>query len=75
MCILTFVECLVGDLHGDLAKARCALKIAGVLSSDGRDKWTGGETVLLLSVGLEKLVISYTRWNCADMPCSFFKAL
>lgn len=75
MCILTFVECLVGDLHGDLAKARCALEIAGVLSSDGRDKWTGGETVLLLSVGLEKLVISYTRWNCADMRCSFFKTL
>ncbi|KAG5515049.1 hypothetical protein RHGRI_036178 [Rhododendron griersonianum] len=34
----------VGDLHGDLAKARCALEIAGVLSSDGRDMWTGGET-------------------------------
>ncbi|KAL6967752.1 Glycosylated integral ER membrane protein [Sarracenia purpurea var. burkii] len=37
----------VGDLHGDLAKARCALEIAGVLSSDGRDLWTGGETVLI----------------------------
>ncbi|KAI8523513.1 hypothetical protein RHMOL_Rhmol13G0079900 [Rhododendron molle] len=37
----------VGDLHGDLAKARCALEIAGVLSSDGRDMWTGGETVLI----------------------------
>lgn len=36
---------LVGDLHGDLDKARCALEIAGVLSSDGRDLWIGGETV------------------------------
>lgn len=52
LCILVCVnficiECLVGDLHGDLAKARCALEIAGVLSSDGRDMWTGGETVLI----------------------------
>ncbi|CAA7389372.1 unnamed protein product [Spirodela intermedia] len=37
----------VGDLHGDLAKARCALETAGVLSSDGQDLWTGGETVLI----------------------------
>ncbi|KAK9057532.1 hypothetical protein SSX86_022368 [Deinandra increscens subsp. villosa] len=37
----------VGDLHGDLAKARCALELAGVLSSDGRDTWTGEETVLV----------------------------
>ncbi|KAK2982747.1 hypothetical protein RJ640_025163, partial [Escallonia rubra] len=37
----------VGDLHGDLAKARCALELAGVLSSDGQDSWVGGETVLV----------------------------
>lgn len=37
----------VGDLHGDLSKARWALNMAGVLSSDGRDLWTGGETVLI----------------------------
>lgn len=37
----------VGDLHGDLAKARCALEMAGVLSSDGQDLWTGEETVLI----------------------------
>ncbi|KAL5747096.1 hypothetical protein ACOSP7_024094 [Xanthoceras sorbifolium] len=37
----------VGDLHGDIDQARCALEIAGVLSSDGRDLWTGGETVLI----------------------------
>ncbi|KAL5580634.1 hypothetical protein UlMin_013076 [Ulmus minor] len=37
----------VGDLHGDIDQARCALEIAGVLSSDGQDLWTGGETVLV----------------------------
>lgn len=37
----------VGDMHGDLAKARHALEIAGVLSSDGHDYWTGGTTVLV----------------------------
>ncbi|MED6110800.1 Glycosylated integral ER membrane protein [Stylosanthes scabra] len=37
----------VGDLHGDLKQARCALEMAGVLSSDGQDLWTGGETVLI----------------------------
>ncbi|XP_030963887.1 shewanella-like protein phosphatase 1 isoform X1 [Quercus lobata] len=37
----------VGDLHGDLDQARCALEMAGVLSSDGEDVWTGGETVLI----------------------------
>ncbi|XP_010257033.1 PREDICTED: shewanella-like protein phosphatase 1 [Nelumbo nucifera] len=37
----------VGDLHGDLAKARSALEMAGVLSSDGQNIWTGGETVLI----------------------------
>lgn len=36
---------LVGDLHGDLDKARCALETAGVLSSDGQCLWIGGETV------------------------------
>ncbi|KAL4567308.1 hypothetical protein LXL04_022888 [Taraxacum kok-saghyz] len=37
----------IGDLHGDLAKARSALELAGVLSSDGLDTWTGHETVLV----------------------------
>jgi len=40
-----WVEFLVGDLHGDLAKARWALNMAGILSSDDGDLWTGGETV------------------------------
>ncbi|XP_054790557.1 shewanella-like protein phosphatase 1 [Prosopis cineraria] len=37
----------VGDLHGDLRQTRFALEMAGVLSSDGQDLWTGGETVLV----------------------------
>ncbi|XLT22676.1 hypothetical protein HN873_053968 [Arachis hypogaea] len=37
----------VGDLHGDLKQARYALQMAGVLSSNGQDLWTGGETVLI----------------------------
>ncbi|GAB2286076.1 Glycosylated integral ER membrane protein [Dionaea muscipula] len=37
----------VGDLHGDLSKARSALSLAGVLSTDGEDLWTGRETVLI----------------------------
>lgn len=37
----------VGDLHGDLKQARYALEMAGVLSSDGQDLWTGGENVLI----------------------------
>lgn len=37
----------VGDLHGDLHQARSALEMAGVLSSDGQDLWTGEETVLI----------------------------
>ncbi|KAI3917356.1 hypothetical protein MKW98_027275 [Papaver atlanticum] len=37
----------VGDLHGDMSQTRSALEMAGVLSSDGRNTWTGGETVLV----------------------------
>ncbi|GFP91191.1 uncharacterized protein at1g18480 [Phtheirospermum japonicum] len=37
----------VGDLHGDVDKARYALQMAGVLSSDGQDLWVGGQTVLV----------------------------
>lgn len=40
-----FLWISVGDLHGDLAQTRCALELAGVLSSDGQDLWIGGETV------------------------------
>lgn len=36
----------VGDLHGDLEQTKCALEMAGVLSSDGQYLWTGGETVM-----------------------------
>ncbi|MCL7041444.1 hypothetical protein MKW94_018471 [Papaver nudicaule] len=37
----------VGDLHGDITQTRSALEMAGVLSSDGQNTWTGGETVLV----------------------------
>lgn len=37
---------IVGDLHGDLEQTRRALEMAGVLSWDGQDLWTGGETVI-----------------------------
>ncbi|KAI3908452.1 hypothetical protein MKX01_009254 [Papaver californicum] len=37
----------VGDLHGDMTQTRSALEMAGVLSPDGRNIWTGGETVLV----------------------------
>lgn len=37
----------VGDLHGDLDKAKHALQMAGVLSSDGQNLWVGGQTVCI----------------------------
>ncbi|KAI3986909.1 hypothetical protein MKX01_014610 [Papaver californicum] len=37
----------VGDLHGDMSQTRSALEMAGVLSPDGRNIWTGGETVMV----------------------------
>ncbi|KAJ4772127.1 Calcineurin-like metallo-phosphoesterase superfamily protein [Rhynchospora pubera] len=36
----------VGDLHGDLSQTRSALKMAGLLSSDGF-QWTGRDTILV----------------------------
>ena len=35
----------VGDLHGDLAATRAALRLAGVIDED--DRWVGGTTVLV----------------------------
>src|SRR5690606_1106229 len=35
----------IGDVHGDLAATRAALKLAGLI--DDRDVWTGGHTVLV----------------------------
>lgn len=37
----------VGDLHGDLDKAKYALQLAGVLSSDEQNLWVGGQTVCM----------------------------
>lgn len=35
----------IGDVHGDLAKARAALQVAQVM--DENDHWIGGETVVV----------------------------
>lgn len=37
----------IGDLHGDLDQSRRALRLAGLLSSDGQDRWVGGNAVLV----------------------------
>ncbi len=50
---------VVGDLHGDLDQARCALEMAGVLSSDGQDLWMGGETVCVYLHMQNSLLISF----------------
>lgn len=57
---------IVGDLHGDLDQARYALEMAGILSSDGQDLWTGGETVCLLS-------ICYRMKLCTAIGIQFMK--
>ncbi|MEM1028954.1 MAG: metallophosphoesterase [Myxococcota bacterium] len=36
----------LGDVHGDLAATRAALRLAGLIG-DGDDTWTGGRTVLV----------------------------
>lgn len=58
---------VVGDLHGDLDQARCALEMAGVLSSDGLDLWTGGESV-------SKSPIVWPHQNCNSASNFFFSA-
>jgi len=35
----------IGDLHGDLAAARAALRLGGAI--DGNDRWIGGELVVI----------------------------
>lgn len=35
----------IGDIHGDLPKARAALQVAQVI--DEHDRWVGGETVVV----------------------------
>lgn len=52
----------IGDIHGDLGKAREALKLAGVM--DNRDRWTGGSTTVvqvgdLLDRGGQELRVIY----------------
>lgn len=52
----------VGDLHGDLERTQLALRLAGVLSSDGHNNWIGGSDVLVqvgdvLDRGNDEIVI------------------
>ncbi|CAI5469679.1 unnamed protein product [Closterium sp. Yama58-4] len=52
----------IGDIHGDIAKARQALRTAGLI--DGQDRWTGKSTVLvqvgdLLDRGGQELAVVY----------------
>ncbi|KAH9539155.1 hypothetical protein CY35_15G043600 [Sphagnum magellanicum] len=52
----------IGDIHGDLSKARAALRVAQVL--DANDHWIGGKTVVvqvgdLLDRGGEELKVIY----------------
>lgn len=54
--LLMWLECAVGDVHGDLDQTRYALEMAGVLSSDGQDLWTGGETVSLLILVIKRVL-------------------
>ncbi|BBN17328.1 hypothetical protein MPTK1_7g13670 [Marchantia polymorpha subsp. ruderalis] len=37
----------IGDVHGDLERTEAALRLAGVLSSDGQGRWVGGSSVLV----------------------------
>lgn len=58
----------IGDLHGDLNQTRRALTLAGLLSSDGLDRWAGGSAVLvqvgdvLDRGGDEIAILSLLRW-------------
>lgn len=58
----------IGDLHGDLLQTRRALRLAGLLSADGMDRWCGGSDVLvqvgdvLDRGGDEIAILSLLRW-------------
>eukprot|EP00250_Pteridium_aquilinum_P004095 c14332_g1_i1 orf=76-1200(+) len=58
----------IGDLHGDINQTRRALRLAGLVSSDGLDRWCGGSAVLvqvgdvLDRGGDEIAILSLLRW-------------
>jgi hypothetical protein len=46
---------VIGDVHGDVTAFEAALRLGGLLGSDG--KWSGGKTVLVQA----SYRICYTR--------------
>lgn len=58
----------IGDLHGDLNQTRRALKLAGLISSDGLERWCGGSSILvqvgdILDRGGDEIaILSLLRW-------------
>lgn len=54
----------VGDIHGDIAKARAALRIANVI--DENDEWVGGETVVV-QVCEKHLFLTYPFLFCVHV--------
>ncbi|EFJ12512.1 hypothetical protein SELMODRAFT_123773 [Selaginella moellendorffii] len=65
----------VGDLHGDLRQTKRALRVAGVLSDDEQDNWTGGTTVLvqvgdILDRGPDEIAILSLLWHLTEQARS-----
>lgn len=57
----------IGDLHGDIAQARAAMVMAGLI--DGKDRWIGGTTVLVQTGDL------FDRGPDSKALVDFFRAL
>jgi hypothetical protein len=58
----------IGDIHGDLSKARAALRVAQVL--DANDHWIGGKTVVV-QVGFCPLLSCSPHIHAHDDPVTF----
>jgi hypothetical protein len=58
----------IGDIHGDLSKARAALRVAQVL--DANDHWIGGKTVVV-QVGFCPLLSCSPHIRAHDDPVTF----
>jgi hypothetical protein len=58
----------IGDIHGDLSKARAALRVAQVL--DANDHWIGGKTVVV-QVGFCPLLCCSPHIHAHDDPVTF----
>jgi hypothetical protein len=58
----------IGDIHGDLSKARAALRVAQVL--DANDHWIGGKTVVV-QVGICPLLSCAPHIHAHHDPVTF----